>query len=107
MSKIDAPRHDQIPIGEVSAPPFCRLPDPLTLFAERTQRLRVLAQSSELAPYLLFLSRLTEAQYRIQDDLPVPEMPSAEATARAREFGMPPLDRSRFTADEAFDETLE
>src|SRR5262245_133439 len=107
MRKIDAPRHDPIPIGEVSAPPFCRLPNPLTLFAERTQRLRVLAQSSGFAPYLLFLSHLTEAQYRIQDDLPLPALPDKDATARAREHGMPPLDRGRFTSDAAFDETME
>ena len=107
MRKVDAPRHDPIPIGEVSAPPFCKLPNPLILFAERTQRLRMLAQSSELAPYLLFLSRLTEAQYRIQDDLPLPAMPGKDAMARAREYRMPPLDRGRFTTDAAFDETLE
>src|SRR5690242_1238207 len=111
MSKVDAPRHDPVPIGEVAAPPFCRLPDPLSLFAERTHRLRVLAQghepAHELAPYLRFLSDLTEAQYRIQDALPEPEMPDADARRRAREFGMPPLDRNRFTADAAYDATLE
>lgn len=107
MSKIDAPRHDPVPIGEVSAPPFARLPDPLTVFAQRTQRLRVLAGGNELSPYLLFLASLTEAQYRIQDDLPLPEMPDADALARAREFGTPPLDRSRFTSDVAFEATID
>jgi FdhE protein len=107
MSKVDAPRHDPIPIGEVAAPPFCRLPDPLALFADRTHRLRGLAQGHELAPFLKFLSDLTEAQYRIQDELPEPEMPDADARKRAREFGMPPLDRNRFTADPAYDATLE
>jgi FdhE protein len=107
MSKIDAPRHDPVPIGEVSAPPFARLPDPLTIFAQRTQRLRVLAGGNELSPYLLFLAGLTEAQYRIQDDLPLPEMPEGDAIARAREFGMPPLDRSRFTSDLAFEATID
>src|SRR5882724_2649443 len=107
MSKVDAPRHDPVPIGEVAAPPFCRLPDPLALFADRTHRLRVLSAGHELAPYLKFLSNLTEAQYRIQDDLPAPEMPDVDARKRAREFGMPPLDRNRFTADAAYDATLE
>ena len=106
MSKVDAPRHDPVPIGEVAAPPFCRLPDPLSLFADRTHRLRVLAHGHALAPYLRFLSDLTEAQYRIQDALPEPEMPDADARQRAREFGMPPLDRNRFTADAAYDATL-
>jgi len=107
MSKIDAPRHDPVPIGEVSAPPFARLPDPLTIFVQRTQRLRVLAGGNELSPYLLFLAGLTEAQYRIQDDLPLPDMPAAEAISRAREFGMPPLDRSRFTPDLGFEATID
>jgi len=107
MSKVDAPRHDPVPIGEVAAPPFCRLPDPLSLFAERTHRLRVLAIGHELAPYLRFLGDLTEAQYRIQDALPEPEIPDADARKRAREFGMPPLDRNRFTADAAYEATLE
>jgi len=111
MSKGDAPReaprHDPVPIGEVSAPPFARVPDPLELFVARTHRLRALASGHELAPYLLFLSRLTEAQYRIQDDLPEPEMPPADAIARSRDFGMPPLDRNKFTTDTAFDETFE
>jgi FdhE protein len=107
MSKVDAPRHDPIPIGEVSAPPFAKLPEPISMFAQRTQRLRVLAQTSELKPYLTFLAALTEAQYRIQDALPAPDMPAADDIARAREFGMPPLDRGRFTADVAFEATLD
>src|ERR1044072_7357209 len=107
MSKVDAPRHDAVPIGEVAQAPFAVLPDPLKIFAERTQRLRALAQQSELAPYLTFLAALTEAQYRIQDDLPEPDRPPPDTVARARDFAMPPLDRNRFTADEAFDTTVE
>ena len=83
------------------------LPDPLSLFADRTHRLRVLAHGHELAPYLRFLSDLTEAQYRIQDALPEPAMPDTDTRQRAREFGMPSLDRNRFTADAAYEATLE
>jgi len=107
MSKVDAPRHDPVPIGEVAQAPFAVLPDPLELFVVRTTRLRSLAQGSELAPYLTFLAALTEAQYRIQDRLPEPDRPPGDDIARAREFGMPPLDRGRFTADAALDETVE
>jgi FdhE protein len=107
MSKADAPQHDRVPIGEVAAPPFCRLPDPILLFAERAQRLRRLAQGHPLAPYLRFLADLTEAQYRIQDDLPPPTMPDTSARRRARDFGMPPLDRNGFTTDVAYRSTLE
>jgi len=64
MSKVDAPRHDPVPIGEVAQAPFAVLPDPLELFVVRTTRLRSLAQGSELAPYLTFLAALTEVRTR-------------------------------------------
>ncbi|KGM31792.1 formate dehydrogenase accessory protein FdhE domain-containing protein, partial [Inquilinus limosus] len=67
-------RPDPTVIGDVAAPPFARLPDPLQLCINRTLRLRVLAAGSEIGPYLRFLSDLVELQYRIQDDLPEPAL---------------------------------
>jgi FdhE protein len=107
MSKAGAVGHDPIPIGEIAAPPFVRLPDPLTLFATRSLRFRTLAESHQLAPYLLFLAAISECQHRIQKDLPEPDLPADDARARAREHAMPPLDRTRFTADAALDATLD
>jgi FdhE protein len=107
MSKIGAPRRDPIPIGEIAAPPFARLPNPLTLFAARSLRFRSLADGHQLGPYMLFLAALSECQHRIQKDLPEPDLPSDDARARAREHAMPPLDRSHFTADAALDATME
>jgi FdhE protein len=107
MSKAGAPRHDPIPIGEIAAPPFVRLPDPLTLFATRSLRFRTLAEGQQLAPYLLFLAAISECQHRIQKDLPEPDLPADDARARAREHAMPQLDRTRFTADAALDATLD
>jgi FdhE protein len=57
------------------------------------------------------LAALAQAQDQVQDPrhggpLPEPDMPMSDAIARAREFGMPPLDRGRFTADVAFETTL-
>ena len=104
MSQIGAPQHDPIPIGEIATPPFVRLPDPGALFAARAERLRALAQTHGLRPYLLFVAGLSEAQHRIQDGLPPVEAPATDAVARAREFGLPPLDRARFTPDPAFEE---
>src|ERR1700686_820396 len=103
MSKAGPPRHDPVPIGEVAEPPFVRLPDPKRIFAERAERFAALASGHELAPYLLFLAALSEAQHKAQDGTPLPELPPADAIARAREFGMPPLDRNRFTASAEFD----
>ncbi len=107
MSETGASRHDPIPIGEIAAPPFARLPDPSALFAARALRFWALAQDHALAPYLRFLGHLSECQHRLQEGLPEPDMPAADMRARAREHGMPPLDRGRFTADAALDVTLD
>ena len=107
MSKAGTPRHDPVPIGEVAEPPFVRLPDPSRMFAERAGRFAALAADHPLAPYLRFLSGLCAAQHQAQEGVPPPEPPPADAIARAREFGMPPLDRNRFTASAEFDTAFE
>ena len=103
----DTGRPDPTVIGEVAAPPFARLPNPLQLFIDRALRLRVLAPSSEIGPYLRFLSDLAEMQYRIQDDLPEPALPDDATLARAHAHAMPPLDRTGFTPDTAFMATFD
>jgi FdhE protein len=107
MSKAGGPRHDPIPIGEIAAPPFVRLPDPLTVFAVRSQRFRMLTEGHQLGPYLKFLAAVSECQHRIQRDLPEPDLPADDTRARAGQHAMPPLDRNRFTADAALDATLD
>jgi FdhE protein len=107
MVKVGAPRHEPIPIGDVATPVFALLPDSLALFARRAERFHHLADSHPLKPYLLFLAGLAEVQHAIAAGLPEPELPEPHVIARAREFGMPPLDRSRFLADPVFDATLE
>jgi FdhE protein len=103
---VGALEPDPTVIGNVARPPFVRLPDPLQIFVDRTQRLRTLSQGHQLGDYLRFLAGLSEAQYRIQHLLPEPDMPGAEILVRAREHKMPPLDRGRFTVDAALEETL-
>src|ERR1700733_6680147 len=107
MSEAGASARSPIPIGEVANPPFVRLPQPQTHFRLRAQRFAVLSQGHALEPYLRFLAGLAEAQHRVQDGLPEPEVPAPDLRERAREFGMPPLDRGRFTANPAFDVTIE
>lgn len=104
---VGAPQHDPVPIGQIAEPPFVKLPDPITLFALRAHRFHTLAQEHQLGPYLHFLGQLSGIQHNLQEDLAEPDMPAAEVLARAREHAMPPLDRTRFTADEAFDSTLD
>jgi len=107
MTQVGTPKHDPIPIGEIAKPPFARLPDPLAMFARRAERLKLLADGHELRSYLLFLADLCDAQHRLQDGLPGAELPAAETIARSREFGMPPLDRLRFTRDAAMEAAWE
>ena len=106
MAKVDAPRHEPIPIGQVTAPPFVRLPEPRTMFARRAERFRALASGHELKPYLAFLAELAAAQHSIQDGLAAPELPAADALALSRRHAMPPLDRCRFTGDAACEAAL-
>jgi FdhE protein len=106
MSLVGAPKHDPIPIGEISKPPFVRLPDPTDLFAKRAERLRALAPGHGLSAYLVFLADLSQAQHAIQDGLPAVELPPPDVLARARAHAMPALDRSRFTADATYDATF-
>lgn len=107
MSKVGMPRHDVVPIGEISEPPFARVPDSTTLFQARAERFQALSERHELAPFLQFLSGISVCQHQLQDGLPEPDLPSDEDIARARTHAMPPLDRSRFTADAAFEATLD
>jgi FdhE protein len=107
MSDIGAPRHDAVPIGEIATPQFAVLPNPTTLFANRAERLRNLAQVSDLGPYLRFLAGIADAQNAIQQGLPAPDVPPEDARERARQFNMPPLDRSRFVIEPVFDTTLD
>lgn len=103
----EAPRGGAIPIGEVANPPFVRLPDPASLFRQRAQRFLQLSQGHELGPYLYFLAGLSEAQHRIQDGLPEPQLPAADAIERAHQFEMPPLARDQFAKNAVFDTTLD
>ena len=107
MAKTSAPERDMTSIGEVANPAFARLPDPLQLFNTRAARFRFLANGHDLAPYLLFLAGICDAQHGAQDGLPEPDLPEPDALKRAREFGMPALDRTRFAPDTVFAETLE
>ncbi|MGE0737185.1 MAG: formate dehydrogenase accessory protein FdhE [Alphaproteobacteria bacterium] len=94
MTQIGAPPHNPVPIGEVSTPPFARLPDPAVMFAARAARFKSLAVNHDLGAYLAFLGDLAAVQHQVQDGLAPAELPAAEMLTRAREFGMPPLDRN-------------
>ncbi|MGE0338726.1 MAG: formate dehydrogenase accessory protein FdhE [Xanthobacteraceae bacterium] len=94
-------------IGNIAKPPFVRLPDPLRLFADRAARFRALATGHPLEAYLRLLAGISQVQSDIQQGLPEPEMPDAATMARAGEHKFPPLDRSTFNADKAFEEVFD
>lgn len=106
MSQMDASDGGASTIGAVVAPPFVKLPDPMELYRVRAARFRALAGASNLGPYLAFLGGLCELQHTCQIGLPPVDAPGAEEQGCAHDHAMPPLDRDRFTADAAFDETL-
>jgi FdhE protein len=106
MKRPGAPPHNPVPIGDIAAPPFVRLPNPNDLFVRRVERLRALAHEHQLGPYLQFLAELARAQHDLQDGLPEPDLPDAELRDRARQSGMPPIDRGSFTPDAAYEVTL-
>lgn len=91
----------------VTIPPFARLPDPAHLFSARAARFHSLGEASELKPYLSFLRDFSALQHDVASGLPEPDLPDADAIARAHAHQMPPLDRSRFTADGACEATFD
>lgn len=107
MSSVDPTAPDPSVISNIPTPQFARLPDPGPLFSAREARFVALAEGHDLAPYLKFLSGLCRVQATIQADLPEPDAIAPEALERARQHGMPPLDRGHFTADAAFTATLD
>src|SRR3974390_1626306 len=61
----------------------------------------------KLGPYRAFVAGLGDVQHALQDGLAEPDLPPPDARERAREYGLPPLDRNRFVAGPAFDTTLD
>jgi FdhE protein len=107
MSEVGGPKLGLMNIGEEAKPPFAVLPDPASLFLNRSKRFAALAPRHELQPYLEFLSRLTRAQHDIQDGLPAASLPPFDRIGRALEHGMPPISRALFEPDEVIGLTIE
>jgi FdhE protein len=99
--------HAPIPIGDIVAAPFARLPDPSRLFLERAARFRALARDHDLAGYMLFLARLAEAQHLAARDAPPLAQPDPQALAWAADHSMPPIDRGKLAVDPVLFETLD
>ncbi len=90
--------------GEVGKPAFVILANPGTLFTRHARRFMGLAVGHQLESYLLFLSRLSEAQHDCQLDLPAPFPAEVADMERAYAHGMPPI--AKFEPDDASDQIL-
>src|SRR5271157_113029 len=105
MSGLGAPQ-GLTNIGEEAKPPFAVLPDPSTLFLNRSKRLRTLAPGHILESYLNFVADVTGAQHTIQATLPAAVLPPASQIQQALDYRMPPLSRTAFEPGEAGELTL-
>jgi FdhE protein len=85
--------------GGIAKTPFTLQQPPAQCFETRASRLRFLAQSSELAPYLGFLADLAALQARLAQALPPPSPISNERLQQARQAGLPPIDRAALADD--------
>ena len=105
MNELGAPQ-GLTNIGEEAKPPFAVLPDPSTLFLNRSKRLRTLAPGHILEAYLNFVADVTEAQHTIQATLPAAVLPPASQIRQALDSGIPPLSRTTLDPGEAGELTL-
>jgi FdhE protein len=107
MSEVGGPKVGLMNIGEEAKPPFAVLPDPVSIFVNRSKRFAALAPGHELQPYLEFLARLTRVQHDIQEGLPAASLPPLDRIGRALEHGMPPLSRMLTEPDDLMQLTVE
>ena len=106
MSGFQGLQPDPSAIGRLVQPPFAILPDPATLFRDRAARLAVLAEGSDLAPYLGFLAALATVQADLVAALPSATPIPPDQVDQARAGAMPPLNRATLPDDPALRHTI-
>jgi len=107
MSEVGGPKVGLMNIGEEAKPPFAVLPDPVSVFLNRSKRFAALAPGHELEPYLQFLASLTRIQHDVQEGLPAASLPPFDRIGQALEHGMPPLSRALYEPDSLMEMTVE
>lgn len=86
--------------------PFLHAPQPGTLFAERSMRLRQLARGHAMEDFLNFMADLAQAQQDQLARFPGVPLPDADALDRAASLGVPPLPASEWPRDVAWQGVL-
>ena len=69
--------------------PRIRLPQPASLFLDRANRLRQLAEGSPMDGFLRYVARMMEAQHQVVRQLPQAPDPDADTIERAQRHAMP------------------
>ncbi|MFT3800493.1 MAG: formate dehydrogenase accessory protein FdhE [Burkholderiaceae bacterium] len=82
---------EQIAVKAGHIVPFLRLPDPARAYAERAERLEMLADGHPIGDYLRFVARIAAAQQRLADRYPELPLPDADAIAAAADAIAPPV----------------
>lgn len=88
------------------APQFL-LPVKNSVFAERAERFRTLADSHSLADWLHFLGRLSAAQSRALQTLPDLPLPDDAALRQAQQHRMPPLNAASLARPKEWRDVLQ
>jgi len=86
-------------LGDIAQSDPVRLPDLATVFVQRAERLRALADGHELAGFLHMIAALVTAQEAALHDLPPGSLPGAAEIAKAKLVGRAPLDPALWTRD--------
>lgn len=69
--------------------PRIRLPQPASLFRDRANRLRQLAEGSPMDGFLRYVARIMDAQHEVAGRMPQAPDPDADTIERAQRYAMP------------------
>jgi len=100
-----------LPRGEIesldhTSIPRVRLPQRISVFADRAARLRKLAPGNPISGYLLLMAGLADAQHEALAAFPAPAVPQ-ERISMAQAHGMPPLQAMGGPRDPAWRDALD
>lgn len=93
MTTIGGSTPAAVEIGEVSAPPFVRLPDLSTMFDARARRLLAIAEGHEMEGFLHFMAQVAGAQHAIASQLSDPEPVDPQTLEEALQQSRPVLSK--------------
>src|SRR5262245_14825191 len=94
-------------IGNVRPPAFVRLPELMTIFTRRAERLDKLAPGHVLEGWLRFMADVSRAQATALPTLPPGRLPGPDDLAVARDAGRPALESVHWRDDPTWNAALD